>query len=155
MRSHALALTLAVLLGAASQLVLKSAFETSGLLSTQHSGSGVISLLWGFNDTIQNFVRPWVGEFNLPLLVLGLVFYILGMLLWMVSLQKFDLGKAYACLALSYVLVYLGSVVWPSLSESMTLEKSIGVCLVCLGVTLISSSPAKDPDHIESQGATS
>lgn len=137
MKNHAIALALAIALGSISQLVLKSAFSSANAHGA-HDGTGVVASLSRLAGKIAEFLQPWVGEINCFLLLLGLVLYVCSMLLWMISLQKFDLGKAYAFLGLSYVMVYLGSIFWPSLSETATLEKSIGVCLVVFGVTLIS-----------------
>lgn len=136
---HAISLLFAVLLGSISQLVLKSAFVASTDDTVHEGGSTVVNQLFAAIDMIQNFLSPLLGEVQFVLLVAGLFSYILSMVFWLLALQRFDLGKAYACLGLSYVLVYIGSVLWPTLAESVTWAKSIGVCLVFFGVTLITA----------------
>ena len=145
MSRHALALLFAVLLGSISQLILKSAFTAPLDSATAGSSSDVINHALAAIDSIQSYLSPLLGEVRFLPLVAGLVSYVLAMVFWLLALQRFDLGKAYAFLGLSYVLVYIGSVFWPTLAESVTWEKTIGVCLVFFGVILISAESIPRP----------
>ena len=69
----------------------------------------------------------------------GLICYTAATGFWILALRQFNLGKAYAFLGFTYILVYAGSVVWPSISESITWPKSLGVALIIFGIYLISS----------------
>lgn len=83
-----------------------------------------------------------VASLDLPALAVlaaGVLAYALSLLCWMGALRHLPLGRAYALLSLSYVLVYLGSVLLPGFDGELTLERSLGVLLVVLGVLTINS----------------
>jgi drug/metabolite transporter (DMT)-like permease len=61
-----------------------------------------------------------------------------SMLLWLKALSMTDLSFAYPFQSLSLVLISLGSVVL--LKESVTVRQWAGICLILLGIILISHS---------------
>ena len=67
----------------------------------------------------------------------GLVLYTISMLSWLAALTKYELSLAYPLLSLSYVLVYIGAVLWPRLHESVSVSKTVGILLVLAGVFLV------------------
>ncbi len=69
-------------------------------------------------------LRPWV--------VSALLVALLGALCWMAALTRFELSRAYPFMALSFVLVLLGSAAF--FSESLTVAKVAGVALICIGL---------------------
>lgn len=70
-------------------------------------------------------------------LVLGIACYGLAMLVWIYVLAHFELSVAYPLLSLGYVLVYVGAVGWERLGESFTLEKTVGIACIMLGVIVV------------------
>ncbi len=70
------------------------------------------------------------------MLIFGLGCYALAMAAWIIALKKYDLGFAYPLLSLGYVLVYAGAFYWPGLEETITWNKTIGLSLIVLGVTI-------------------
>jgi len=88
-------------------------------------------------------ISPEVIVRLLPVLtwvLTGLVLYATSMLTWMGALAKYDLSLAYPLLGLSYVLVYIGAVIWPHLHETVSVSKSIGILLILTGVFLVTGS---------------
>ena len=69
----------------------------------------------------------------------GVLGYALSLLCWLGALRHLPLGRAYALLSLSYVLVYLGSVLLPGFAGQLSAERALGVLLVVLGVLTINS----------------
>ena len=70
------------------------------------------------------------------LLIFGLGCYALAMIAWITALKKYELSFAYPLLSLGYVLVYAGAFYWPGLEETITWNKTIGLSLIVLGVTI-------------------
>ncbi|MBG6242028.1 MAG: 4-amino-4-deoxy-L-arabinose-phospho-UDP flippase [Candidatus Symbiopectobacterium sp. Dall1.0] len=71
------------------------------------------------------------------LLTAGLGCYVLSLIVWQFALQRLALGKAYAFLSLSYVLVWLGSFLLPDYSEHFSWLACIGVFAIMVGVLLV------------------
>ncbi|MEM7258863.1 MAG: hypothetical protein AAF404_15920 [Pseudomonadota bacterium] len=70
------------------------------------------------------------------LLIFGIGCYAVAMLSWIYALKKYDLGFAYPLLSIGYLLVYIGAFFWPGLEEELSWNKTIGLSLVILGVTI-------------------
>lgn len=70
------------------------------------------------------------------LLIFGVGCYAAAMLSWIYALKKYDLSFAYPLLSIGYLLVYLGAFIWPGLEEELSWNKTIGLSLVILGVTI-------------------
>lgn len=134
MNFNAIALIITVLLGSLSQLTLKSAFTPDELAAAPGADCG----LWIFCQ-IHLLISSLFGDVQVGTLLCGLICYVAATAFWILALRQFDLGKAYAFLGFTYILVYAGSVVWPTLSESITWPKTIGVGLIVFGIYLISS----------------
>lgn len=117
-----------------SQLVLKSAFTPLELQTVAQGDCGVWLICF-----VQTLANKMFGDVRLGILIFGLISYVAATGFWILALRQFELGKAYAFLGFTYVLVYVGSVLWPTLSENVTWPKTIGVCLIVFGVYLISS----------------
>ncbi|HGN0530726.1 TPA: 4-amino-4-deoxy-L-arabinose-phosphoundecaprenol flippase subunit ArnF [Providencia stuartii] len=75
---------------------------------------------------------------NLSIVFVGLVCYALSMLCWLFALKSIPLNKAYPLISLSYVFVYLLTVILPWYHEPATWLKAGGVAFIILGVWLIS-----------------
>lgn len=69
-------------------------------------------------------------------LIFGLSCYAIAMLSWIFALKRYDLSFAYPLLSIGYLLVYLGAFFWPGLGEELSWNKTIGLSLIILGVTI-------------------
>ncbi|WP_407278906.1 hypothetical protein U5817_22645 [Aromatoleum evansii] len=78
----------------------------------------------------------WIQFLNAQIL-LGLTFYAIGTALWIYALSFEKLVTVYAFSALTFVLVYLGGVFL--LHERISIQASVGVGVVLLGLYLIAS----------------
>lgn len=111
-----------VALGATGQLLIKA--------STSQLGTISLSLL----DAIGLIMRVLRN----PLLLLGLLSWSLGALLWVATLSRVQLTYAYPMLSLGYVIVFAGS--WIIFKEPVSLLRIVGAVIVIIGVVLISRS---------------
>jgi undecaprenyl phosphate-alpha-L-ara4N flippase subunit ArnE len=71
---------------------------------------------------------------NAPL-ILGLLFYAVGVTIWIYVLSQEALVNVYAFTALTFVLVYLGGVI--ILREQISVPAMVGVALILAGLYLI------------------
>jgi uncharacterized membrane protein len=67
---------------------------------------------------------------------IGLMCYIIATLVWLYSLTKVELSFATPFLALTYILILLGS--WLILGDDISIYRIIGTLFVCLGLIIIS-----------------
>lgn len=79
----------------------------------------------------------WQDFINFRLLA-GLLLYAIGTALWIIALTKIDLHIAYAFTALTFLMVYLGSIF--ILGEHIGIQSSIGAMLIAGGFFLIAAS---------------
>lgn len=114
-----------VLLGSTAQLLLKIGVN---LLPADILQQSFIALL-------KLEAPAWIAG--------GLACYGLSLLLWMLALSRYELSFAYPLLSISYILVYLGAVWLPSLSETVSVSKTLGILLIVAGVILVTRSQSK------------
>ena len=114
-----------ILLGSTAQLLLKL-------------GMNALPATLDFSAAFPYFAALWIG--------LGLSCYALSLMLWMLALSRYDLSFAYPMLSVSYILVYLGAVLLPSLHESVSWSKTMGILLIVAGVILVTRSHAVNAD---------
>ena len=74
--------------------------------------------------------------FLLPNVIMGLAFYGISTVFWLVALSKIELSVAYPMLSIGYILLMILS--YFLLNEAITIQKVIGTLLVVVGITLIS-----------------
>lgn len=79
----------------------------------------------------------------LPILV-GLICYLISMVAWMKALTALPLSLAYPLLSVSYILVYLGAVYFPSLHETTSPHRLLGIILIVVGVVFVASPNIKN-----------
>jgi multidrug transporter EmrE-like cation transporter len=77
-----------------------------------------------------------IKMFFMPNVLLGLLFYGVSTVFWLVALSKIELNVAYPMLSIGYILIMILS--FFLLNESITLYKVAGTLLIVAGVTLIS-----------------
>jgi multidrug transporter EmrE-like cation transporter len=73
-----------------------------------------------------------------PLLWVALGLYGISTILWVRILSRFPVSSVYPMVALGYVLVTLGGVVF--LNEKVPLQGWIALAVICLGVFLLATS---------------
>ncbi|AWH89115.1 4-amino-4-deoxy-L-arabinose-phosphoundecaprenol flippase subunit ArnF [Limnobaculum parvum] len=67
----------------------------------------------------------------------GILFYVLSMLFWFLTLRYLPLNKAYPLLSLSYAVVYVGAILLPWFHEPFSLVRTLGVAVIMVGVWII------------------
>lgn len=76
---------------------------------------------------------PW-----LMLIGSGIMAYGVSMWCWLNALKHLPLSRAYPLLSISYVTVYAVAVVTPMLHEAVRVQHLVGICMIVLGVRVIS-----------------
>lgn len=104
---------------------------------------GQISLKHGMNNLgsleIKDiFSRKLLSVILEKFVFVGIVFYLIATLIWLVILSKVELSTAYPMLAIGYVIIALLSKFL--LNEKLTLLKFIGIILISIGVFLVLKS---------------
>ena len=107
-----------ILLGVFGQLSMKSGMSQIGKIKLQD----IFSIK--FLEMISN-----------PYVLLGITFYALAILIWLVVISREELSFAYPLLSIGYLLTSILS--WILFGESMTLIKFLGILLVVGGVYLL------------------
>ncbi len=116
MKAGLILLFISVFLGACGQLLLK--FATLKM--------GEISLEWpAIPYTLMHIFRnPWV--------LTGILFFISSMVLWIKVISGMELSKAYPSISISYIIVFLFSILF--FKEAVTATKIVGFFLILAGV---------------------
>ena len=83
--------------------------------------------------------------------LIGLGCYAISMLTWLAALTKYELSLAYPLLSISYVLVYIGAILWPRLHESVSVSKTIGILFILVGVFLVTRTQSNGRESRESR----
>ncbi|EFO1592545.1 4-amino-4-deoxy-L-arabinose-phosphoundecaprenol flippase subunit ArnF [Escherichia marmotae] len=93
--------------------------------------------LWDFIAALFAF------DFGARMLVVGLVGYLISVFCWYKALHQLALSKAYALLSVSYVLVWIASMILPGWEGTFSLKAMLGVTCIMCGLTLIFMPIAK------------
>jgi undecaprenyl phosphate-alpha-L-ara4N flippase subunit ArnF len=80
------------------------------------------------------------GALLSPFVMIGMVLFGLGFLIWLVALRDIPVSRAYAFVALGIVLVSLFGHLF--LREYVSLRGSIGILLVVTGLVVVATSPS-------------
>jgi multidrug transporter EmrE-like cation transporter len=112
-------------LNAAAQLLLKVATRPLASFSRFDSHTLLASTL-----VLGKSVAFWSGMFC----------YGASLCVWLAALSKAPVSIAYPMLSLGYIVVAWVSVTW--LGETLSVPKVLGIALICVGVVLVSRSPA-------------
>jgi drug/metabolite transporter (DMT)-like permease len=78
--------------------------------------------------------------FQTPLLWLAIALYGVSTLLWLRVLAKYPVGSVYPMVAIGYVLVTVGGVLF--LGERVPLQGWIALAIICFGTLLLATVPA-------------
>ena len=112
-----------VTLGVCGQLCLKAGMDLVGGLSAN-----------GIGDVFQTAFRV----LTTPLVFLGLTFYVLASVFWLIVLSKIDLSLAYPMLALNFILITLTAQL--ILGEQVPTLRWLGVGIIFAGVAVVSQT---------------
>jgi multidrug transporter EmrE-like cation transporter len=114
-----------VSLNAAAQLLLKTATRPLAHFSRFDAGT-----VWASGIVLAKSLPFWGG----------MLCYATSICVWIAALSKAPVSIAYPMLSLGYIAVAWASVAW--LGETLSLPKVLGIILICIGVVLVSRSPA-------------
>ena len=113
---------LGVMLNAAAQLVLKKGMIDIGQ----------------FSFSMDNLVPIGVRVLTSPFVMLGVAFYVVSLVVWLMVLSRVDVSYAYPMLSVGYIVAALaGRYLF---QEPLGLVRWAGIAVICLGVFLITRS---------------
>ncbi len=113
---------LGVLLNAAAQLVLKK-----GMTDIGH-----------FSFTMENLLPVGLKVALNPFVMLGVLFYVVSLAVWLMVLSRVDVSYAYPMLSVGYIVAALaGKYLF---HEPLGLVRWAGIIIICFGVFLITRS---------------
>ncbi len=81
-------------------------------------------------------VSQGVSLFTQPAVVVGLMLYGLGTLLWLKCLSRLDLGLAYLVSALQYVVVFAAARI--VFGETLSPTRCLGLAVILVGIVIVS-----------------
>jgi len=113
---------LGVLLNAAAQLVLKK-----GMTDIGH-----------FSFTLENLLPIGLKVAMNPFVILGVVFYVVSLAVWLMVLSRVDVSYAYPLLSVGYIVAALAGKYF--FHEPLGLVRWAGIIIICIGVFLITRS---------------
>ncbi|RZM95116.1 4-amino-4-deoxy-L-arabinose-phospho-UDP flippase [Escherichia sp. E4208] len=96
--------------------------------------------LWDFIAALLAF------GLDVRMLLIGLLGYLLSVFCWYKTLHQLTLSKAYTLLSVSYVLVWIASIVLPGWEGTFSVKALLGVACIMGGLTLI-FLPVRNKNH--------
>lgn len=112
----------AVLLGAAAQLLLKTGTNAVGHFAFHWDNVFPVGLKLAAN----------------PAILIGTGCYAVSLVVWIMALSRLPVSIAYPMVALGYVVNAVGAWLW--LGESLGAQKLLGIAFIIIGVWLIARS---------------
>lgn len=116
------------------------------LSSVSLSAIAQISFKFGMSSSpVQGIIRDSASRLEIigvilfqPYVLLGLMCYVLGALMWLFVLSRLDVSMAYPFVGIGFILtMFLGALL---LGEHIGITRVVGTALVVLGVVLVSRS---------------
>jgi drug/metabolite transporter (DMT)-like permease len=111
---------ISIFIAVCGQILMKKGMLQVGFIQLSHFGEKFWAMM----------LNPWV--------ILGLVFYALSAVLWLIILSRKDLSFVYPLVSLGYVVVLFFSAV--IFKEQVSLLRWVGTLVIMLGIFLISRS---------------
>jgi len=111
-----------IFLGVIAQLIMKKGMNEIGTVE--------LSQIFEINLLLKIFTNRYI--------VLGVMFYVFGLLFWLIALSSMDVSKTYPLQSLGYVIVLFGSFFF--LGESLSLSRGFGIFLIILGSLFVIKS---------------
>ncbi len=115
-------------------ILLDVALNVVGQLSLKFGMSKMGNFSVSLPSLISVFARAAVN----PFIILGVVCYGTGFLVWLVVLAKAEVSYAYPMISLGYV--FTAILAWQLLGEHVTIFRIVGILVTCLGVFIIARS---------------
>lgn len=83
--------------------------------------------------------------FSNPLILVGILMIVLGSILWIVAMSKYEMSFLYPFLSINYVVIIIGSQFF--LNEEVSIWRYISIVFIIIGLIVISRSPYAKSDH--------
>ncbi len=97
-----------------------------------------MSKMGNFSLSLPNLTSVFLRAATSPYILLGLGFYGLGFMVWLIVLAKAEVSYAYPLISLGYV--FTAILAWQLFDENLTVARFAGILVTCLGVFLIARS---------------
>ncbi len=117
-----------------SLILLDVALNVTGQLSLKYGMSKLGNFALSLNTLPAVFMQ---AAFN-PYVLLGLVCYGMGFMVWLIVLAKAEVSYAYPLISLGYVFTAILAKVM--FGEAVSITRMTGILVTCLGVFLIARS---------------
>ena len=117
-----------------SLILLDVALNVVGQLSLKFGMSKMGNFSLSLPSLTSVFARAAVN----PFIILGVLCYGMGIMVWLVVLAKADVSYAYPMISLGYV--FTAVLAWMLLGEHVTALRFVGILVTCLGVFIIARS---------------
>lgn len=117
-----------------SLIMLDVALNVTGQLSLKHGMSKLGNFAVSLNTLPPVFFQ---AAFN-PYVLLGLLCYGLGFMVWLVVLAKAEVSYAYPLISLGYI--FTAILARLLIGESLSLYRVSGILVICCGVFLVARS---------------
>ncbi len=111
-----------VLLNAAAQIVLKKGMIEIGQ----------------FSFTLDNLLPIGIKVIMSPFVILGIVFYVVSLAVWLMVLSRVDVSYAYPLLSVGYIVAAFAGRYF--FNEPLGPVRWAGIIVICVGVFLITRS---------------
>ena len=115
-------------------ILLDVGLNVVGQLSLKYG----MSKMGNFSVSLQGLAPVFARAALNPFILLGVLCYGTGFMVWLVVLAKADVSYAYPMISLGYVFTAL--LAWMLLGEQVTVTRIVGICITCLGVFIIARS---------------
>ena len=115
-------------------IMVDVALNVTGQLSLKHG----MTKLGNFSLSLSTLPPVFVNAALNPYVLLGLVCYGLGFLVWLIVLAKAEVSYAYPLISLGYV--FTAILARLLIGESVSLTRMAGILVICAGVFLVARS---------------
>lgn len=120
--------------GVLGLILLNVCLNVAGQLSLKFG----MSKIGNFALAAGNLPPVFLKAATNPFVIMGLFFYGIGFLSWLIVLSKAEVSYAYPMISLGYVLTAV--LAWQLFGESVTFIRMAGILITCLGVVIIARS---------------
>jgi drug/metabolite transporter (DMT)-like permease len=115
-------------------ILLDVALNVVGQLSLKFG----MSKMGNFSVSLPSLISVFARAATNPFIILGVLCYGTGFLVWLVVLAKAEVSYAYPMISLGYV--FTAILAWQLLGEHVTPFRIMGILVTCLGVFIIARS---------------
>ena len=117
-----------------SLIMVDVALNVTGQLSLKHGMNKLGNFSLSFSTLPPVFLQAALN----PFVLLGLLCYGLGFMVWLIVLAKAEVSYAYPLISLGYVFTAILARVL--IGEAVSLSRMAGILVICLGVFLVARS---------------